>query len=209
MIIPSIPDRKPLEHCRRGECGMTLAELMVSLGLFVVAIVGFLFVHISGLGMNEMVRAKLGASDEARRALSQLVADIRSAGVIRVGSGNLDDFTPIPAGQRQEGNAIQVYPVKGDTSHFIRYFWDAEDGRLKRTQDGSSATLVLGHSITNDLIFRSESLDGTVLTNNVNNRVIGLTMQFYQLINPTIMIGQGGAFDYYQLHTKITRRALE
>ena len=188
---------------------MTLVELMISLGLFVVTIVGFLFVHISGLELNELVRAKLGASDEARRALSRLVADMRSAGVIRVGTGNIDEFVPSARGSRRSGNAIQVYPRKDDQSRFIRYFWDAADGRLKRTEDGSASVVVLAHSITNQLIFRGENHAGTVLTNNMNNRVIGLTMHFSQLVSPNLMIGSGGYFDYYQLHTRITRRALE
>ncbi len=200
---------RPAGRNRRREAAMTLCELMVSLGLFVITVVGFLFVHISGLEWNQLVRAKLGASDEARRALSRLVSDVRAAGVIRVGSGSIDGFAPITAGEPQIGNAIQVYPRKGDDSRFIRYYWDGEDGRLKRTDDGNTAVVVLAHSITNRLIFRAESHDGVVLTNNLNNRVIGLTMQFSQLVNPNIMIGQGGYFDYYQLHTRITRRALE
>lgn len=204
-----ITHRKGAGRDRRREAAMTLIELMMSLGLFVLTIVGFLFVHISGLELNQVVRAKLGASDEARRALSRLVSDIRAAGVIRVGSGAIDEFIPIAAGQPQIGNAIQVYPHKGDTSRFTRYYWDVQDGRLKRTEDGNLAVVVLAHSITNRLIFRAESYNGTVLTNNMNNRVIGLTMQFSQLVNPNIMIGQGGYFDYYQLHTRITRRALE
>ena len=209
MKIQNSTHRNGAGRDRRHEAAMTLVELMISLGLFVVTIVGFLFVHISGLELNQVVRAKLGASDEARRALSRLVGDIRAAGVIRVGSGDIDEFVPIATGQPQIGNAIQVYPEKGNNSRFIRYYWDVEDGRLKRTEDGNASEVVLAHSITNRLIFRGESHDGTVLTNNLNNRVIGLTMHFSQLVNPNIMIGQGGYFDYYQLHTRITRRALE
>jgi type II secretory pathway component PulJ len=209
MKIHNFTPRSGAGRDRRPEAAMTLVELMISLGLFVVTIVGFLFVHISGLELNQVVRAKLGASDEARRALSRLVGDIRTAGVIRVGSGDINEFVPIATGQPQMGNAIQVFPEKGNNSRFIRYYWDVEDGRLKRTEDGNASEVVLAHSITNRLIFRGESHDGTVLTNNLNNRVIGLTMHFSQLVNPNLMIGQGGYFDYYQLHTRITRRALE
>jgi type II secretory pathway component PulJ len=209
MKIQNSTHRNGAGRDRRHEAAMTLVELMISLGLFVVTIVGFLFVHISGLELNQVVRAKLGASDEARRALSRLVGDIRAAGVIRVGSGDIDEFVPITMGEPQIGNAIQVYPEKGNQSRFIRYYWDPQDGRLKRTEDGNGSEVVLAHSITNRLIFRGESHDGTVLTNNLNNRVIGLTMHFSQLVNPNIMIGQGGYFDYYQMHTRITRRALE
>jgi hypothetical protein len=48
-----------------------------------------------------------------------------------------------------------------------------------------------------------------VLTNNFNNRVIGVTLEFFQLQNPTVPIGPGSVFDYYRLRTKITRRAIE
>ena len=49
----------------------------------------------------------------------------------------------------------------------------------------------------------------SVLTNNENNRVIGLTLQFYQIQYPVIRIGPGELYDFYQLRTKITRRTLE
>ncbi len=209
MKLRSYIARTSIGRDRRREAAMTLCELMISLGLFVVTTVGFLFVHISGLELNELVRAKLGASDEARRALSRMVADVRTAGVIRVGTGSVGEFVPQPMGEPQIGNAIQVYPRKDDESRYIRYFWDPTDSLLKRTEDGSTAVVVLAHSITNRLIFRGENHAGTVLTNNMNNRVIGLTMHFSQLVSPNLMIGSGGYFDYYQLHTRITRRALE
>jgi hypothetical protein len=59
------------------------------------------------------------------------------------------------------------------------------------------------------MVFTSEDFAGNVLNNNLNNRVIGVTLQFYQLEAPPVLIGPGSLYDFYQLRTKITRRALE
>ena len=67
----------------------------------------------------------------------------------------------------------------------------------------------MASAISNQVVFTAENHLGQVLTNNNNNRVIGLTLQFYQLQYPTINIGPGGLYDFYQLRTRITRRALE
>jgi hypothetical protein len=66
----------------------------------------------------------------------------------------------------------------------------------------------VAHAISNQIVFTAEDYAGRILTNNENNRVIGLSLQFYQLQYPAIPIGPGNHFDYYQLRTKITRRAL-
>jgi hypothetical protein len=68
---------------------------------------------------------------------------------------------------------------------------------------------VVANAITNSMVFTSEDFSGTVISNNLNNRVIGLSLQFYQLQYPKVTIGPGSYYDFYQLRTKITRRALE
>lgn len=103
-----------------------------------------------------------------------------------------------------------AYPTKPpDTNNFIRYFRDPVDRRLKRTENGTNVALVVASSITNQMVFTSEDYRGIVLTNIANNRVVGLTLQFYQLEYPTVPVGPGSYYDFYQLRTKITRRALE
>jgi hypothetical protein len=68
---------------------------------------------------------------------------------------------------------------------------------------------VVANSISNAIVFRAENHLGQILTNNQNNRVISLELQFYQIAYPVVNIGPGQLFDYYQLRTRITRRALE
>ncbi len=192
----------------RRTLAFTLPEALIAMSLFLVVMGGVVFSHIYGMRLFQLSRSKLGASDEARRAISKLVEEIRSAKIIRIGSGGLTNFATCGITDTQSGNAIQVYPTTNTTS-FVRYYWDSVDNRLKRTTNGVSAVYVVANAISNQVVFTAENHLGQVLTNNNNNRVIGLTLQFYQLQYPTINIGPGGLYDFYQLRTRITRRALE
>lgn len=206
IYIPSLQAGHP-DGLKSNLRAFTLAEVMVAMAVFLMMILGVLTVHIFGLKMNQLVRAKLGASDEARRAISKMVGEIRSAGVVRIGNGTLTSFTE--ASGLQQGNAIQIFPVKTNKTDFIRYYWDTVDKRLKRTVNGGAAVMVVANSITNSMLFTAENFAGAVNTDNLNNRVIGMQLQFYQLEFPTVPIGPGSYYDFYQLRAKITRRALE
>ena len=192
-----------------GAAAFTLPELMTSMGVFALLVVGVIQMHLMGLRMDQLARSKLGASEESRAAISRLITEIRSAGVVRVGNGTLGGFTAIPFGEPQSGNALQIQPSKADPSVFIRYYWDTDDKKLKRTTDGNTEALIVANSIRNPMVFTAEDAFGTVLTNNQNNRVVGVQLEFFQLQYPTVEIGPGSIYDYYQLRTKITRRALE
>jgi hypothetical protein len=180
---------------------------MVALALFGLVLTGQIACQLYGLRMFQVTTPKLGAGDEARLAVSELIDDLRSAKLIRIGTGSLTSFTEIPVNQAQRGNAIQVYPSLS-TNYFLRYFLDANDQKLKRTTNGSSATLILANSVTNTYVFTSEDFAGNVLTNNHNNRIIGLKLEFYQIQYPKMAVGAGQYYDYYQLHTRITRRTI-
>lgn len=203
------PSRAPSGKGRQRQRGMTLPEIMVTAAIFFVVLAGILTIHLAGLRMNEFARSKMGASDEARAAISRMIGEIRGAGAIRIGNGDETAFVEVAHGEAQVGNAIEVYATKGVTNDWVRYFWDLDDRRLKRTENGSPAVLVVASSIRNEQVFTSEDFQGNILTNNHNNRVIGVSLEFFQLQNPTVPIGPGSLFDYYQLRTKITRRAIE
>lgn len=192
---------------RAAQRGMTLPEVMVTSAIFTLAMGGFMVLHLFSLRYDQAVKLKLLASNEARNALNRVADDIQSAGWIRIGSGDRSSFTEAAFGQRQEGNAIQIYPLKSDTNRFIRYYCDTDDDLLKRYVNGE-AEIILARAVTNDLVFTSEDAFGHVLSNNFNNRVIGMTLQFAQRTPGTA--GSGAfSYDYYQIRTKVTRRALE
>ena len=180
----------------------------MSTGIFVFLMAGLLSSHIFGIKMFEISKAKLTASDDARKAVSMMVAEIRNAKILRIGSGDLTSFTEVGVNSNQVGSAIQIYPTTS-TNAFTRYYWSSVDKKLKRTTNGTTSFEVIANSVSNQMVFTAEDYAGNPLTNNENNRVISLLMQFYQLENPLVPIGPGNYYDYYQLRTKITRRTLE
>jgi Tfp pilus assembly protein PilW len=193
---------------KRSILAFTLNEMIVSMALVCAVVAATITVHLMGLRLCQFTKAKLGASDEARQALSKLVGEIRGAKILRVGTGGLGSFSETALGLPQVGNSLQIN-LTTNTNAFVRYFWDSADKKLKRTTNGASAALVVATSISNEVVFAVEDAQGTVLTNNQNNRVVHLKLEFFQIPLPNVAVGPGGLFDYYQLSSRITRRALE
>jgi len=203
--------RNPSFHSvpgRSRRLAYTLTEVMVASAIFSLVILGSLSANIFGLRLYGITKAKLGASDEAREAVSRLVNEVRSAKIVRVGNGGLTTFTNIPMGTPQAGNALQIFPTT-NTTEFIRYYWDVTDSQFKRTTDAGGTSIVVANYVTNQIVFRAEDHLGNLMTSGQNNRVINLMLEFYQIQYPIVEIGPGGLFDYYKLETRITRRALE
>ena len=194
-------------NCRKT-AAFTFTELMVASTLLMMVLAGLLAAHLFGMRMVEITKAKLGANDEARQAISLMMQEIRSGKLVKIGSGNLTNFTEVPVDTPQQGSAVEIYPT-ASTNQYVRYFWDEDSQKLKRTTNGATSVSIVANSITNNIVFAAEDSVGNVLTNNKNNRVIALTLQFYQIQYPIVRIGPGEYYDFYQLRTKITRRALE
>jgi cbb3-type cytochrome oxidase subunit 3 len=196
-----------------GRLAFTLAEMMVTAAIFMLLMGGLIYCYIFGLNLHQITRVKLGASDEARNSIIHLTDEIRSATRIKVGDGDLSAFTEAKTNGLQVGNAIQIYPTSA-ANNWIRYFYDTNTNstnfsKLIRSTDGVNLSLVIAHSITNIVpLFTAEDSWGKVLTDNENNRVIGMTLQFSQIEYPIVQVGPGNHYDFYQLHTRITRRRL-
>jgi len=195
-------------HPRTRE-GFTLTEMMVTTAIFGMVVVGILGLHIFGLKLNRMVDVKLQATEDSRRALGRLVTDIHSAGIVKVGTGSASTFTEAGFNTAQQGNALQIYPVKTNLTRYVRYYVDTSNNQLMRLDSASGTPAFVSGWVTNTQIFSSEDFSGNVLSNNLNNRVIGIDMEFYRLDNPMIQFGHGSYYDYYRLQTRVTRRALE
>jgi hypothetical protein len=205
---PGLRARPPRTRAgRTSQAAFTLAELVIALTLFGLVLSGLIAGHIYGLRLLQIVNPKLQASDEARAAVARMVGDIRAARVIRIGTGTLSSFAEFAPEIPQQGNSILVYPSL-DTNTYVRYFLDPLDNKLKRTTNSTTAVQVMANSVSNLMVFTSEDHAGRILTNNHDNRVIGVKLEFYQIEYPRTAIGSGGYYDYYQLHTKITRRSI-
>ena len=194
--FPIVPTRLRRHHA------FTLVDLMVAMGLFMLVIMAVIYSHIFGLKMYGIVHAKLSATQDARRTISQMSEEVRTAGVVYVGNGNETTFEKIPIHTLQQGNALRIYPDADDTNTFVQYYHDAATEELRRFSSDDEASVV-ARSVTNTMVFASENFSGNVLTNYFNNRVIAMKLQFSQTI------GGSSLGDHYQLRTKITRRALE
>jgi hypothetical protein len=202
-----LPTHQARSESRRRQAAFTLAEIQISLAVLLLIFGGVFSSHLLGLRLNELTRSKLTASDAARNTISKMVDDIRSAKMIQVGAGTPSTFSAVASGSSQQGSALRIFPST-NTNSFVVYYLDSSDSKLKRGTNGGPIK-VIAQFITNSVVFTSENYSGTILTENQNNRVIGLNLQFYQIQYPIVTVGQGGLYDYYQLRTKITRRAVE
>ncbi len=194
-------------HSLPGQSGFTLNEVVIASTFLLMVLLAVVSVHLFGLRMFELTRAKLGAGDDARRAINLLCSEIRSGKSVDVGTLTGTNFVECAINAAQQGSALRILPTT-DPAQWICYYLD-NDTSLKRITSAGSTPKVVANSITNSIVFTSEDYSGTVLTNNLNNRVIGVTLQFYQIQYPIIRVGGGNYYDFYQLQTRITRRALE
>jgi len=95
---------------QRSSLAYTLTEIMVTMAIVVMVLAAMISCHLLGLKLFELTKAKLGASDDARRSIGLMISEIRSAKFVRVGSGDLADFKEVDVNTPHVGNAMQVYP---------------------------------------------------------------------------------------------------
>jgi len=158
--------------------------------------------------MFNITSTRLSASDHARKVLNLVRDEVRSGKLLYVGNGSSTEFTHIAPDRLHQGNALQIHPST-DTNVFIRYFLDTATQTLKRTTSGNTNVQVLAPYLTNQIAFVAEDFAGNILTNDQNNRVIKMVLDFYQWEFPVARAGDGAFFDYYHLQTRVTRRRIE
>lgn len=185
---------------RSGNAAFTLPEIMIAMTIFLLVVMGVLTTHIFGLKMATVNQSKLMATQDAREALNRVRDDIRSGKIVYVGNGTESSFSRISANSPQQGNAILIHQTL-NTNRFVQYFLDTSDETLKR-RSSAGQVVVVANFVTNLVPFRAENYLGQVLTNDQNNRVIRMNLEFYQWEFPE-------EYDYYGLQTKVTRRAIE
>ncbi|HKS37125.1 MAG TPA: prepilin-type N-terminal cleavage/methylation domain-containing protein [Verrucomicrobiae bacterium] len=208
MRIPLTHQRPEPGAIAAQRAAFTLTEIMVAMAIFALAIGGAIYAHLFGLRMHGITQSKLSSTQGAQSTLNRVKDEIRTAKIVEIGNGTATSFAEIALNLPQRGNAVQIYATT-NTNTFVRYYLDDAKDELRRVQSGVAAPTVVAAYITNQVPFQAEDYRGTVLTNNQNNRVIKMTLEFYQLQHPTVKIGPGSLYDYYRLQTRITRRALK
>ena len=182
--------------------GFTLPEILIAMTIFLLMIVGIIFANLFGLKMFQMNETKLTVTQWSRETIGNITAEVHSCNSVLVGNVTNGDFEGLLNGETQQGTGLLIYPTT-NTTNYIIYFVNPSDQTFRRTTDQPGTAEVLADSVTNNVVFAAQDFSGNVLTNNQNNRVIHLTLEFYQ---PAGFM-QGA--DYYKLETSVTRRALQ
>jgi hypothetical protein len=207
MKLP-LPMRSASLRSPTSRSGFTLAEIMTATGLFSLVVIGLVYSQLFGMRTFNITSTRVSASDNARKVLNRVRDDVRSGKLLYVGSGSSTGFTHIALNSPHQGNALQIHPTK-DTNVFIRYYLDTATQTLRRTASGTGRVEVLAPFLTNQIAFIAEDFAGRALTNDQNNRVIKLVLDFYQWEFPVAQVGAGAFYESYHLQTRITRRTIE
>ena len=182
--------------------GFTLTEILIAMTVFVIMVTGILSANLFGLRMFKANETKLTATEWSRKTFGKITDEVHVCNSVQVGSITNGEFKGLLDGEPQQGTGLLIYPTT-DTSHFIIYFIQPADQTFRRTTDQPNSAVILADSVTNTMIFSAQDLSGNVLNNNQENKVIHLTLEFYQ---PERYL-QGA--DFYKLETSVTRRAVQ
>ncbi len=182
--------------------GFTLAELLVAITVFTMLLGGIVFAHLFGLSMFQITETKLNATADARKLIGSMANEIRTCRSAQIGNITNGVFVGKLNGEKQNGSGLLIYPTT-NTANFIVYFVNPADQTFRRTTSTPGSASIVAESVTNAMVFTAQDHLGTVLTNNQNNRVIHMNLEFYQAARHMRQA------DYYKLETSVTRRALE
>jgi type II secretory pathway pseudopilin PulG len=186
----------------KSQSAFTLPEMLISATLFLMLVSGVVGAHLFGLRMSQLTQTKLNTSDAARKTAGRMTDEIRNCRITRVGSVSNGVFVALLDGETQTGSALLINPTT-NTANFILYFLNSSDQSFRRTTSAAGSTTVLAQGVTNSMVFRAQDCLGNILTNNQNNRVIHLDLEFFQA-QPQLPTP-----DYYKLETAVTKRSLE
>ncbi|MFZ0828751.1 MAG: prepilin-type N-terminal cleavage/methylation domain-containing protein [Verrucomicrobiia bacterium] len=183
--------------------GFTLPEILVAMTVFLLLVGGIIAANLFGLRMFQLTQTKLNATTWSRNTFGKITDEIHSCSSIEILTVDTNGlFAELLDGETQQGNALMIYPTT-DTNNYNIYFVNPSDETFRQTVHGPSGTntVTLADSVTNTIVFSLQDLSGNVLTNKDNNRLVHLTLEFYQPERFSL-----GA-DYYKLETSMTRRA--
>jgi prepilin-type N-terminal cleavage/methylation domain-containing protein len=208
MNFPTFLSTPSIRRCRKGTRAFTIPEMMIVMAIFSLLMVALMACQLFGARLKVYSETKLTATAAGRMALNQVRNEIRSGKILTIGTGDGLSFTNIPDNTVQVGNALEINPTT-NTAGYIRYYLDTNDNSLKRVTSLNAQPQTLASFVTNRLVFQAEDFRGNVLTNDQNNRVIRMTLEFYRWEYPIATAGSGAMYDYYRLQTRITRRTID
>jgi hypothetical protein len=180
----------------RRSSAFTLVEMVVTMGIFSLVVIGFIYAQLFGFKYDQLTNARMGASDEARRSFGLLANDIESAKLWRVGTGSASSFTACVNGSNQIGNTVQLSPTT-DTNTYVRYFFDSTNKTLSRYDSATASTRLVADHLTNTFTFKAENYLGSTVTNLQYKYLIHVLLEFSQYTYPK-------TWDYYKIEFRLT-----
>jgi hypothetical protein len=196
----------------RSVSAMTLIETLTTLWIFVMVLLGMVYVFIFGQRYDEIVNSKIGATDLARMACQKLLRDVHGCKGLLIGTNyGGSNFVATPIGNNQIGTALQLTYNSSWTTNIIEYYYDSTNQCLDRATQGVAGYTILANYITNTFRFSAENHTNGILTaitsSNVDNEpLVDVFMEFYQYQYPLTKIGSNFLFDYYKLEFMATSR---
>jgi len=192
--------------------GFTLTEIMVAMAVFLLAVFGIFSVQLFCMRVYTLAATKVSATTGARETLNSLRDRIRSANVVLVGTynpANGQGFVQITNGLPQIGNALEIQYTNFPSTNTYIFYKDPSNPNNVVCSFNNNTVDTLAKYATNYNCFQAEDYQGNILTNYQNNPVIRVTLQFSQWEYPIAVIGSNAvnAYDYYQLRTRVSRRA--
>ena len=205
---------------RRAQA-FTLAEMMISVFIFVFMVLGVIYVWMFAMRYDELSCSKLGASDKSRMSFDMLTSDIRAAKWWKVGNGDHTSFTAVGNATNQIGNAIKLSD-SGDTNSpaWIVYYFDnnlghTNGGWLCRRSNGVAQVQIVAQFLTNtgtlgngttttntSMTFEAQKFNGTPALDWNYKYLIVTTMEFCQFQYPLTWVGSGYYYNYYRIQLK-------
>ncbi len=189
----------------RRQAALTLAEMMMTMGVFSLLVIGLVYTSMFCLKLDELANSKVGASDSARRGF-ELSSDIRAAKMWIIGTGGQSSFTPCGNATNQVGNALKVQYTTATNSYIIYYF-DTNAGKLFRYTNGMTTSKVIVDGLTNasgsSMSFQAQDYNGTVLGDLQFKYVIAATLEFCQYQYPLTKVGPNYFYNYYRMQLKL------
>ena len=214
-LFKNIPNRA---HWR-NVCGFTVVEMVTVAAIFAFLVGAMVCLQIFALRIYTLAATKLTATTGGREALNQIRDQIREGKMVYVGncsSPSYSSFALIGTTNSQQGNALIIYPTT-NTAWYSIYYLDTSTttNRLIQFNVSNSVTIytnTLAKYLTNNIVFDARDWQNNIVTNyqSLDNRLlIEVTMQFSQWEYPIAYVGTNGlnAYDYYQLRTRVFRRA--
>ena len=218
---------KTVRSLRTALRGLTLVEMIVAITIFSVVILATVAIQIYASRVYTLAAMTLSAAQQARTTMNDVRDRIREARLVYVGNYTApatgdpsQGFSSITNGTPQQGNALMIYPTTATNSFTLIYLnlpgssgFDAMSVNdvavntnylvlLTYTNSVMEESNNIASFITNQVVFKAENFEGSVLSTNENNYLIHMTLDFAQTEYPIAFLGA----DYYRLNTVITRR---